>query len=249
MSRLFIGIDFSLNSVGVVFKQKENIKYLNILNRYAISANKTLSTEEVFADNEIIDSITRLEDVIIKPVVRYPVPKAKKIGLCEWERLHIGNCLMVGKIVYEAMKEITQDYMVSTNDIFICLENYSYGSDSDTTIQIVEATMKLKQLIFDDLMLCLDHFHIVAGPTLKMWVGKGDYDKYQMFEAYINNVKQDKMLDDDPLRKVLARNPGLYWVERKKKGKSYKEIKTPISDIIDAYFIALRLEREIGYGL
>ena len=126
------------------------------------------------------------------------------------------------------------------------LQNYSYGSSTDNLIQVVEATMRLKQLIFEDLMLCVDHFSIITGPTLKMWAGKGDYDKYQMLMAYIQNHRGDKSLEDDSFWKFIKKNKGLYLNERMKKGKPFIEVKTPISDIIDAYFCCLWLEDKIG---
>lgn len=243
--RLFIGIDFSLNSTGLVFRFDGETKYVAVFNRYTISKSKTKTIGEIFAENDIINSIVKISNSSIKPIDIKPIPSVKKIGLCQWERLHIPACLARGRAVYEVMKEEIYSCDVKMDDVYICMENYSYGSNTDNLIQVVEATMKLKQMIFEDMMLCPSNFHIITGPTLKKWVGRGDYDKYQMLMAYVGNHREDKSLSEDSFYKAIKKNKKLYLQERIKKKNPYIEVKAPISDLIDAYFCCLWLENEM----
>lgn len=247
MTKLFVGIDFSLNSTGLVFRYNGNTKYINVLNKFAISSSKKMSAGEIFSSNEVLNSIIGLKNVTVKPLDIAPITSVKKIGLSEWERLHIAAVLNRGIEVYNAIADELSNYkLVKLNDIHMKIENYSYGSNTDNLIQVVEATMKLKQMLFENMGLPLENFHLITGPTLKMWVGKGNYDKYQMLEAYLRNDKEDRSLENDPLWRTLGKNKEMYLNKKTKKGKPYLEVKTPISDIIDAYYCCLHLERELS---
>jgi hypothetical protein len=81
---------------------------------------------------------------------------------------------------------------------------------------------------------------LATAPTIRKWVGKGNYDKYDMLSAFMQNKMGDKLLPTNGLYKLLHKK-GIhhFYKEKTKKGKIIKEVLTPISDIIDSYFVCL----------
>ena len=149
------------------------------------------------------------------------------------------------------MFNLIKSFTNNADEICVCIENYSYGSSTDGLIQMVEATAALKYKLLSSLV-SMDKFFIVPGPTIKMWVGSGAYEKSEMFESFINDVKNDNLIND-PFNQVLRSNPSIYWHTQKRKGRDkqmhdIKQVYSPVNDLIDAYFIALWLERTILEG-
>ncbi len=271
MNKLLIGIDLSKNSTGIVFRYNGISRYLNILNKLVFTHSKDKIKKSQIADlaiskNEVLQSLINLNNIHIILFESDPISPPSHIGINKWEQDHIKSCVLHSKLVFtEIMNIINQYYKhIEINDITICFENYSYGSKNsgDQTIQLIELTAFLKYNICTSFFNYnnLQNFLIVASPSIKMYVGSGNFDKYDLFNAYINNYKNDDLLINDPLWQVLRKNNGIYWKKKEKKLKKPKKIgnkkigykyinnleirtvHTPISDLLDAYFIALWLD-------
>ena len=126
---------------------------------------------------------------------------------------------------------------IRKSEICVLIENYSYSSQSDTLIQLVENTMEVKHYVLTT-MCHVENFYCIPAPRVKLYVGKGNYDKYDMTTAFLNNVRDDDHILNSTFYKFLLDNfTTSFLKERIKKGKQFNEVLSPISDIIDSYWI------------
>lgn len=247
-NKLIIGIDLSQESSGICFRFNGESHYLNILNKFHFTSSRHCKkADEAVEKDDVVSSIINLSNINIDFIERLPLSPPRKIGLTEWGRIHLSNCVKFSDLIYNGMMRVISERFahIKAVDTIICIENYSYGSATDNLIQIVELTSMLKNKLatrFYDYNTGLSNFFLTTAPTVKMFVGKGNYDKFQMLEAYINNVKEDQKLHNDPLHKTIKHNPSMYWKMSKKKGKEFKDVQTPVGDLIDSYFTALWME-------
>jgi hypothetical protein len=105
--------------------------------------------------------------------------------------------------------------LVSIKDsLSIFIEDYSMGSKG-RVFNIAENTAILKYKIFE-----LDHSFTTIPPTVikKFAAGKGNADKDMMYKAFLDRNNPD-------IKRFYA--------------KTEAKIASPVSDLVDAYFIAL----------
>ena len=248
---LHIGIDLSLDSTGITFRRGDKTTFLAVLNIRKFTNAKGVNPDTILEDNiianedsvQVLKTLVSLDDVDIKFIHRPSVPTAKKAGLLDWQRAHIDSSIKLAKQIFDAMMDHIKKYHTATDPmgIKINIENYSYGSVSDNLIQVVELTCLLKNYILTNL-IDSDSWYIVAGPTVKKFVGRGDYDKHDLLQAFMRNDVDDKLMVNNPLIKTLKTLDDKCWDIRKKKGKEVKQVKSPIDDIIDSYFMMVYLE-------
>jgi hypothetical protein len=203
--RKYLGIDFSLNSTGITYFDGKEYEFLAFVNS-RIKKNATLS--------EKLEIKTLYFD-------RKPVPSVEKIGLQAWERIHMENCII--------NSELLADWLTPLIDpqTDIILENYSYGSHSDTTIQIIEQTMSLKFRLLTN--FDISNFWIYPGPSVKMFCGKGNFNKFDIHNCFV--VENDKILTKNPVYQNILKNH-----DNIVKG-SHNEVQSPVNDIIDSYYL------------
>ena len=85
---------------------------------------------------------------------------------------------------------------------------------------------------------CVENFYCIPAPRVKLYVGKGNYDKYDMTTAFLDNVRSDDYILQSSFYLYLLQNFHEYYLkERIKKGKQFNEVLSPISDIVDSYWI------------
>jgi len=108
----------------------------------------------------------------------------------------------------------------------IAFEGTSYGSKMGTNNVIDMAAgaaiLKLKLLKTlrpEDLMT-------VAPTSIKKFAGKGNMNKLQLFEAFLENRIGDENLEKSPL---------YAWIKEQEFGK---KIPKPLDDLVDAFFLA-----------
>jgi len=108
----------------------------------------------------------------------------------------------------------------------IAFEGTSYGSKMGTNNMIDMAAgaaiLKLKLLKTlkpEDLMT-------VAPTSIKKFAGKGNMNKSQLFEAFLENRIGDENLEKSPL---------YAWIKEQEFGK---KIPKPLDDLVDAFFLA-----------
>ena len=229
--KLFVSIDYSLESVGVTLFDIEKKKYhfLSYLNtKKKATANRA-------------DLLSNVSDLSVIQYQRDPIAtvKSREDGLFGWERQHMTNVLHYNSELVNNIKTLVLRLYpdIKKSEICVLIENYSYSSQSDTLIQLVENTMEVKHHVLTT--IChIENFYCIPAPRVKLYVGKGNYDKYDMTTAFLNNTRDDDYILDSPFYKFLLDNfTTSFLKERIKKGKQFNEVLSPISDIIDSYWI------------
>lgn len=113
---------------------------------------------------------------------------------------------------YKKLSDIMLKNIIKNRVRFVCLEGYSFGSKGKV-FEIGENTGILKL----GLEMTKIKYEILAPTVVKKYATtKGNADKEKMYEAFLNETKRDIQQEISP--------------------KS-KKISSPVSDIVDAYFI------------
>ena len=229
--RLFVSIDYSLESVGVTLFDIKKKKY-HFLSYLNTKKKATANRADLLAD---------INDLSVIQYQRDPIAtvKSREDGLFGWERQHMTNVLHYNSELVNNIKALVLRLYpdIKKSEICVLIENYSYSSQSDTLIQIVENTMEVKHYVLTT--IChVENFYCIPAPRVKLYVGKGNYDKYDMTTAFLNNVRDDDYILNSSFYKFLLDNfTTSFLKERIKKGKQFNEVLSPISDIIDSYWI------------
>lgn len=223
--RNFIGIDYSLTSVGItVITEKNSIKHYSFLNRFELSTAKNFNIKNV--PKYKTQGLEGLDQHFLfeRPPVKFnKKEKDTFVRLNNWHRGHMESCQNINKPIEEFLRRI-----VGKNDV-VSIEHYitSRNSGGDQTIQIIEATKQIKDVILS----ITKNLFVVSAPTIKNFAGSGDYSKKQMLEVY------------------LCQNFSHPWKENLKKNKenfvkNEKTILKPIDDVVDSYFIAKHIKEK-----
>lgn len=246
-NKLLIGLDVSLTSTGICFRYKGRNEYLSISGKSCYSASKKLTANDIFDKNEsahvqMVNALKLVDNVSIVVTERESIAPPKSSSLCTWQRDHLLSINTYANILVDTIKSKIIEYNIPIHDVYLNLENYSYGSASDTLIQIVEFTCLIKDLLLfrNGGIIPLNNFFITPGPHIKILAGKGNFDKYQMLNSFKDNDSKDEVIENDDFRLFVRQN---YEIVHKTLKNNKKEVLTPISDIIDAYFLSLHLER------
>lgn len=244
MSKLYIGIDFSYNSCGVTFEYNGAMNHMCIYNKNQIKKGDDieLTDEEAYEELDILGLVNSPQCMLMLHH-RDKVPQVKDIGLLAWERIHIGQTIMHSRFVYGCiMTWIQTNYRhVNPKNVYIAFENYSYTKNTGNSIQVIEHTAPVKQMLIGEFLELknLENFFVVTAPSIKKFAGSGSYDKYDMFQAFLKeNI-------DNNFQKALIKNEDKFYVKRIKKGKPFNDMIAPVPDIIDSYFIAKWLKLEV----
>lgn len=225
---IYISIDFSLNSTGITIFHDGEFHFLSYFNEESATKSQMKNIYE----------LDRVNNFLLRLYRRSPItaPNNRQDGLCGWQREHLMNCLYYGEdlkdfIVISLLKLFGN---FDKSEVVVVIENYSYSSQSNTLIQMVENTMSLKSHLIDS--VCdIDNFYIVPAPVVKSFVGKGSFDKYDMLEAFM------KRGDGGDFHSFLLENKNIFIKSRIKKGKEFNEVLSPIQDIIDSYWLLVYL--------
>jgi len=105
----------------------------------------------------------------------------------------------------------------------ICVEGPSYNSRGRAQIDLVVCN---HYIIFKLFEKGLKDITFIPPSNVKKLAGKGNFNKFQMLEAFKLNILKDEILEKSEFYK---------WVQQKK--ITTKSIPKPIDDMIDAYFI------------
>jgi hypothetical protein len=241
MSKLFVGIDFSFNSCGVTFMNGTTMEHMCIFNKYTIKKTE-MTDEEAHEESVVLKLIDDMQCLNIL-TNRVSVPQVKDIGLLAWERIHMAQTILFSNLVYNSIATFIQlKYKhVNPKNIFIGIENYSYTRNTNNIIEMCEFTAPVKQQLLSNVLGLenLENFYVVTAPTVKKFAGKGDFDKYDMFKAFLNEPINSQF------HKTLLNNEKSFYIVRTKKGKLFNDMIAPVPDIIDSYFIAKWMKNEI----
>ena len=204
----YVGIDLSLNSTGMVICKNNNYEFFSFVNgdfdkEFKNKHGRVLS--EFKTHKEISQFVNVFNYTRYLNVEDYQISEYNKI--------------------YDADK--VTDLIVSKipDNSIIAIEGFSYASKSRSFIDIISYASVLRYKIFKKFKKLL-----VFSPSeiKKFATGKGNADKFKMFDAILNENIQH------PYFEYLENNADSLVTKTK--------IKKPIDDINDAYFVCQLLK-------
>lgn len=206
----YLAIDFSLNSPGICIYNDKSKKYHFIAYMKPGTGTKK--------DQKLQEEMALLKDVTL---VSQPDFSKEE----EFSSVELAKIKRYDRMADDIINLVLQDSFEG-DGFMIAFEGTSYGSKMGTNNVIDMAAgaaiLKLKLLktfLPEDVMT-------VAPTSIKKFAGKGNMNKTQLFESFLENRIGDEKLEKSPL---------FQWIKDQDFGK---KIPKPIDDLVDAFFLA-----------
>lgn len=217
---IIIGIDFSIQFPAVCIST-DFTKFHWIA---CVNTNLTKSYKKLVEDIQL-----EYKDF---EIIFLPPKDFKKPTYSGIERAKLANySLLVDKLI-EKIKEYTHN----SSDLIVSIEGIAYGAQGNALIDICQATGMLRKKVLDDLLNGQDERFFVFSPSeLKNAIGaKGNANKFEIYTKF----------KETPL---LAAGSALYNIIKKYESDIVKDkiVKSPISDMIDAYLAVLKIHNSL----
>jgi len=205
-----IGIDFSLNSPALCALGEDTYQFISFFNYGGRSLDRP--TPKAFKAHEELIELGAMTGI------RYD------------RQVKAGDFLLEERLKLTDAKKIS--CMISTEvmqypDPLIAIEGFSYGSKGNSFLDMIAYNTVLRHALAEG---CgVDRFHVFPPSAVKKTAGKGNANKFYMFESFRDNRIGDPLLE---------RHPFWQWCQ----GKEFeKEIPKPVDDLVDSYFIVRAL--------
>jgi hypothetical protein len=210
----YVAVDFSLNSPGICIYNDKSKKYQFIS---YIKAKTGTKAEQAFQED-----ISKLKDVTLIYQPDFTTSNA-------YSSQELNKIKRYDKMADDIVNLILQESQQG-DGYTIAFEGTSYGSKMGTNNMIDMAAgaaiLKLKMLkIFKP-----EDIQTIAPTTIKKFAGKGNMNKLQLCQAFLDNVNGDPFLMKGELFHFVTNN---ITIEKK--------IPKPLDDLIDAYFLSALL--------
>jgi hypothetical protein len=210
----YVAVDFSLNSPGICIYNDKSKKYQFIS---YIKPKTGTKAEQAFQED-----ISKLKDVTLIYQPDFTTSDA-------YSSQELNKIKRYDKMADDIVNLILQESQQG-DGYTIAFEGTSYGSKMGTNNMIDmaagAAVLKLKMLkIFKP-----EDIQTIAPTTIKKFAGKGNMNKTQLCQAFLNNVNGDAFLMKGELFHFVTTNVD-----------SEKKIPKPLDDLIDAYFLSALL--------
>lgn len=210
----YVAVDFSLNSPGICIYNDKSKKYQFIS---YIKAKTGTKAEQVFQED-----ISKLKDVALIYQPDFTTSDA-------YSSQELNKIKRYDKMADDIVNLILQESQQG-DGYTIAFEGTSYGSKMGTNNMIDMAAgaaiLKLKMLkIFKP-----EDIQTIAPTTIKKFAGKGNMNKLQLCQAFLDNVNGDPFLMKGELFHFVTNS---ITIEKK--------IPKPLDDLIDAYFLSALL--------
>lgn len=217
---MVVGIDYSMNSVGICVYNK-GYKFYSFINQYSLSAAKDFNFDKNLSDidKNTLTSIDGYNIFIRKPnSINKKLHKSKRNE--ELNRWHRQNTIDSINLANNIMLKLTD--MGINKDTKFVIENYlTNRNGGDATIQLIEFTKSFKDKLVE--LVGIDNITIISAPEIKMIAGNGNYTKKDMLFAFIDESLDSKFRIHCEKHKLSLM-------------KGTKDVRKPIDDIIDAYY-------------
>ena len=206
----YLAIDFSLNSPGVCIYNDKSKKYHFIAYMKPGTGTKK--------DRKLQEEISLLKDVTL--IYQPDFTNDEQYSSAELLKIK-----RYDRMADDIINLVLQD-SYDGDGFMIAFEGTSYGSKMGTNNMIDMAAgaaiLKLKLLK----TLKPEDIQTIAPTSIKKFAGKGNMNKLQLFEAFVENKIGDKNLEKSPLFK---------WILGEDFGS---KIPKPLDDLVDAFFLA-----------
>jgi len=210
----YVAVDFSLNSPGICIYNDKSKKYQFIS---YIKQKTGTKAEQAFQED-----ISKLKDVALIYQPDFTTSDA-------YSSQELNKIKRYDKMADDIVNLILQESQQG-DGYTIAFEGTSYGSKMGTNNMIDMAAgaaiLKLKMLkIFKP-----EDIQTIAPTTIKKFAGKGNMNKLQLCQAFLDNVNGDPFLMKGELFHFVTNS---ITIEKK--------IPKPLDDLIDAYFLSALL--------
>ena len=206
----YLAIDFSLNSPGVCIYNDKSKKYHFIAYMKPGTGTKK--------DRKLQEEISLLKDVTL--IYQPDFTNDEQYSSAELLKIK-----RYDRMADDIINLVLQD-SYDGDGFMIAFEGTSYGSKMGTNNMIDMAAgaaiLKLKLLR----TLKPEDIQTIAPTSIKKFAGKGNMNKLQLFEAFVENKIGDKNLEKSPFFK---------WILGEDFGT---KIPKPLDDLVDAFFLA-----------
>ncbi len=207
----YVSVDFSLNSPGIFIYQEETNKYHFI--SYIKEGQGTKKERAWQEDISHLNGVTLINQ-----------PNWIKQGE-DYSSVELAKIRRYAKTADDIINLIT-DITKTKKQYIISFEGTSFGSKMGTNniIDMAAGAAILKERMLSQLEI-LD-IQTIAPTTIKKHAGKGNMNKSQLWDAFLSNVLEDKVLAKHPLLDFCVKEIG-----------PSKKIPKPFDDLVDAYFL------------
>jgi hypothetical protein len=204
----FITIDFSLNSPGICIYSNNKYNFIGYL-------KPGTGTKK---EQKLQEDLDFLEDTQIA----YQPDWTNNEAYSKSEMIKIQRHTQTANNIINMIVEITGN----KTPFVIAFEGSSYGSSAGTNniIDMAAGAAILKMEMMSKLKV-LDMMTI-APSTIKKHAGKGNMKKDELWTKFLENVLNDKSLENSSLLAFCKSEVG-----------DVKKVPKPLDDLVDAYFL------------
>lgn len=214
----FIGIDFSLNSPSICIIHKDDMQL--------ISVTRDEHEEEWFLKKKKnpypllgeMDSARLIFEDKLKIPTEYSARERTKQAIFDQ--------------ITDSVINIILEYVdPKTEDLYVAMEGIAFGAKGNSLIDLSMATCLLRDKLTKRITT-LDQFYVFSPGTVKKFAGKGNYKKWEMYNALIES--EIEILKNSEYVKMLKENEIEFVLPS-------KTVKKPLDDLNDSVWVALSL--------
>lgn len=207
----YVSIDFSLNSPGICIYQDSTKEYHFIS---YIKEGQGTKKERAWQED-----ISHLKGVTL---INQPNWKTTLGDYSKNELAKVRRYMAMSEDIINMILRITK----TKQDYVVAFEGTSYGSKMGTNniIDMAAGAAILKEQMISQLQV-LDLL-TVAPTTIKKHAGKGNMNKSQLWDAFLNNYLEDQTMTQHSLLDFCVKEIG-----------PSKKVPKPFDDLVDAYFL------------
>ena len=127
------------------------------------------------------------------------------------------------------------------------MEGIAYGAKGSSLVDIAIATGVVRTMVLSNMLKGdSDKMFIFSPSEMKNAIGcKGNADKWDVFDAFIGDPKI-QCVRDSGLYRFLSENRDHPYVRKPATAKAKHEVKSPWSDMIDAYLAVLKMYNSLN---
>jgi len=207
---MIIGLDISINSPAICIKTENDLKFIGFYRE-----GKKLTKGEKL-NYEILNNLKNCE------LFKFPEYKNCKKDYIENELIDIEDAKICMQLLFDVIKEYKCEQ--------VAIEGFSYNSLGSSLSKLIGYQYIFRYILNINKI----NFKTLSPKTIKKVAGKGNFNKDQMIEAFLNNATDDKILNENELRLNVLNDINKY-----KAGKKWLK---PFEDMVDSYWICRTIE-------
>jgi hypothetical protein len=190
MNKLLVAIDFSINSPALTIKYKDKYSFISFYNSWGRTFD-----DKIIKSMNIPNEIRNLEGV---SVLLYDRNKKTK----DYQKDQINGILDAENLSNIILSEITK---YNCSELVVGLEGFSYASKGNSAIDLIMYNSFLRK----DLFKITSDINIFSPSAIKKIVTKGNANKFDMAECFLDNKLKDESLEKTKFFKWCKKNKNI----------------------------------------